>query len=62
MGIQRRLLTKRAAGFAQIYNRTTLQHTSLTLNGHTAPIEKIRYMDRYAVSGGKDNVIKTWAL
>jgi WD40 repeat protein len=48
--------------YAQVFNRTSLQQKSLSLNGHTSPVEKLRYMDRYAVSGGKDNVIKVWAL
>lgn len=46
----------------KIFNRTSLQHRTLSLNGHTAPAERLRYMDRYAVSGGKDNVVKIWAL
>lgn len=48
--------------FSQIYNRTTLQHSSLNINGHMKPAERLRYMDRYAVSGGKDAVVKVWAL
>ncbi|CAO1635589.1 unnamed protein product [Parajaminaea phylloscopi] len=44
------------------FNRTTLQHSTLTVNGHTKPAERLRYMDRYAVTGGKDAVVKVWAL
>lgn len=51
-----------ATPHGQIFNRTSLQHKALSLNGHTSPVEKLRYMDRYAVSGGKDNVVKVWAL
>ncbi|MCO5565586.1 hypothetical protein L7F22_019260 [Adiantum nelumboides] len=46
----------------KIFNRTSMQHRTLSLNGHTSPAERLRYMDRYAVSGGKDNVMKIWAL
>jgi division protein 1 len=38
----------------QTYNRTTLQHDSLSLNGHTSPVERLRFMDRYLTSGGKE--------
>jgi division protein 1 len=46
----------------QIYNRTSMQHSNLVTNGHTRPIEKLRYMDRYLVSGGRDATVKIWAL
>ncbi len=46
----------------QIYNRTTMQHSSLLTNGHTRPAEKLRYMDKYLVSGGRDATVKIWAL
>ena len=46
----------------QIYNRTTMQHSSLLTNGHTRPVERIRYMDRYLASGGRDATVKIWAL
>ncbi|KAI0089996.1 WD40 repeat-like protein [Irpex rosettiformis] len=45
-----------------IYNRTTMQHSSLLTNGHTRPAEKMRYMDKYLVSGGRDAMVKIWAL
>ncbi|CAO1613561.1 unnamed protein product [Sympodiomycopsis kandeliae] len=45
-----------------VFNRTTFQHSTLEINGHTSPVERLRYMDRYAVSGGKDAVVKVWAL
>ncbi|KAI0700448.1 WD40 repeat-like protein [Cytidiella melzeri] len=45
-----------------IYNRTTMQHSSLLTNGHTRPAEKLRYMDKYLVSGGRDAMVKIWAL
>ncbi len=58
----RKILAATGENGAKIFNRTTLQHGSLTLNGHTSPVERLRYMDRYAVSGGKDSVVKIWAL
>ncbi|KAI0072362.1 WD40 repeat-like protein [Panus rudis PR-1116 ss-1] len=46
----------------KVYNRTSMQHSTLTTNGHTRPVERLRYMDRYLVSGGRDSVVKVWAL
>ena len=46
----------------QVYNRTSMQHSTLMTNGHTRPVERLRYMDRYMVSGGRDSVVKIWAL
>jgi len=46
----------------KIYNRTSMQHSTLTTNGHTKPAEKLRYMDRYLVSGARDATVKVWAL
>ncbi|KAJ4463233.1 WD40-repeat-containing domain protein [Lentinula edodes] len=41
-----------------IYNRTStsMQHSTLLTNGHTSPVERLRYMDRYTVTGGRDTV------
>lgn len=47
---------------SQIYNRTSMQQSTLLTNGHTRPVERLRYMDRYMVSGGRDSVVKIWAL
>ncbi|TFK30686.1 Trp-Asp repeat-containing protein [Coprinopsis marcescibilis] len=47
---------------AKIYNRTTNQQTTLITNGHTKPVEKLRYMDRYLVTGGRDAAVKIWSL
>ncbi|KAG5220565.1 Mitochondrial fission protein [Salix suchowensis] len=30
----------------KIYNRTSMQHSMLSTNGHTRPVERLRYMDR----------------
>lgn len=46
----------------KIYNRTTMQHSALTTNGHTRPVQRLRYMDRYLVSGGRDATVKVWTL
>ncbi|BGP57037.1 Mitochondrial fission protein [Rhodotorula sphaerocarpa] len=46
----------------KVYNRTTMEHSALQLNGHTAPAEKLRFMDRYLASGGRDAMVKIWAL
>ena len=46
----------------QVYNRTSMQHSTLSINGHTNPVERLRYMDRYLVSGGRDSTVKIWSL
>lgn len=46
----------------QIYNRTTMQHSTLRINGHTRPVGRLRYMDRYLASGGRDSTVKIWTL
>lgn len=46
----------------QIYNRTTMQHSTLTTNGHTSPTERVRYMDTFMASGGRDATVKIWAI
>ena len=46
----------------QMYNRTAEKHTPLALNGHMAPAERLRYMDRYAVTGARDSCVKVWSL
>ncbi|KAI6010176.1 WD40-repeat-containing domain protein [Pisolithus marmoratus] len=46
----------------KIYNRTTMQHSTLATNGHTRPVQRLRYMDRYLVSGGRDATVKVWTL
>ncbi|KDN45098.1 WD40 repeat-like protein [Tilletiaria anomala UBC 951] len=58
----RKIVATTGENGVNVYNRTTLQHSTLSLNGHTAPVERVRYMDRYGVSGGKDNLIKVWAM
>lgn len=46
----------------QVYNRTTLEHSTLSINGHTAPVEKLRFMDKYLATGSRDCTVKLWAL
>ena len=48
--------------FFQIFNRTSSTQSSLITNGHTGPGERLRYMDRYLVSGGRDTAVKIWAI
>ncbi|WVN87329.1 mitochondrial division protein 1 [Cryptococcus depauperatus CBS 7841] len=45
-----------------VYNRTTHAHSRLTVNGHIKPVEKMRFIDKYLVSGGKDGRAKIWAM
>jgi division protein 1 len=39
-----------------------MQHSTLLTNGHTSAVERLRYIDRYLVTGGRDSVVKVWAL
>lgn len=51
-----------SAVLLQIYNRITMQHSTLRTNGHTRPVDRLRYMDRYLASGGRDSTVKIWTL
>ncbi|WVF66231.1 mitochondrial division protein 1 [Kwoniella sp. CBS 6097] len=46
----------------EVYNRTTHNHSRLTVNGHIKPAEKMRFIDKYLVSGGRDGCAKVWAM
>ena len=46
----------------QVYNRTSAQKSTLLTNGHIKPVERLRYMDRYLVTGGRDAQVKIWSL
>ncbi|WVQ80400.1 mitochondrial division protein 1 [Cryptococcus sp. DSM 104549] len=46
----------------EVYNRTTHAHSRLMVNGHTKPAEKMRFIDKYLVSGGRDGCAKVWAM
>ncbi|BEJ17994.1 hypothetical protein CspHIS471_0702710 [Cutaneotrichosporon sp. HIS471] len=46
----------------EVYNRTTAEHSRLVVNGHTKPAERLRFMDKYLVSGGRDGCAKVWAM
>jgi division protein 1 len=48
--------------FLQVFNRTSGAHTRLIVNGHTKPAERLRFMDKYLVTGGRDGTAKVWAL
>ncbi|KAG1865531.1 WD40-repeat-containing domain protein [Suillus subalutaceus] len=43
----RKVIAATGENGVKIYNRTSMQHSSLSTNGHTQPVERIRYMDRY---------------
>ncbi|TFY70091.1 hypothetical protein EVJ58_g31 [Rhodofomes roseus] len=58
----RKIVAATGENGVKIYNRTSMQHSSLLTNGHTKPVERLRYMDRYLVSGARDSTVKVWAL
>ena len=58
----RKILACAGSNGPETYNRTTQQMSTFLTNGHIRPATRLRYMDRYLVSGGKDNVVKVWAL
>ncbi|KAI5117807.1 hypothetical protein M0805_004567 [Coniferiporia weirii] len=58
----RKIVAAAGENGAKIYNRTTMQLSSLLTNGHTQPAERLRFMDRYLATGGRDSVVKIWAL
>lgn len=58
----RKVVAAAGENSVKVYNRTTMEHSALQLNGHTAPAEKLRFMDRYLASGGRDATVKIWAL
>ncbi|TNY22885.1 WD40-repeat-containing domain protein [Rhodotorula diobovata] len=58
----RKVLCTAGGNDVSVYNRTTMEHSSLRTNGHHAPVERLRFMDRYAASGGRDAMVKVWAL
>jgi division protein 1 len=46
----------------EVYNRTTHAHQRLVVNGHMKPAEKMRFIDKYLVTGGRDGLAKVWAM
>lgn len=58
----RKIVTAVGENAAKVYNRTSMQQSALVTNGHTQPVEKLRYMDRYLVTGGRDSAVKIWSL
>ncbi|ETW87713.1 hypothetical protein HETIRDRAFT_431969 [Heterobasidion irregulare TC 32-1] len=58
----RKIVAAAGENGVKMYNRTSMQHSTLLTNGHTRPIERLRYIDRYLVSGGRDSMVKIWAL
>ncbi|KAJ7102446.1 WD40-repeat-containing domain protein [Mycena belliarum] len=58
----RKIIAATGENGIKIYNRTSMQHSTLLTNGHLKPVERLRYMDRYLVSGGRDSTVKIWSL
>ncbi|KAI0045742.1 WD40 repeat-like protein [Auriscalpium vulgare] len=58
----RKIVSAAGENGVKVYNRTSMQHSTLLTNGHTKPVEKLSYMDRYLVSGARDAMVKIWAL
>ncbi|KAJ3789717.1 WD40-repeat-containing domain protein [Lentinula aff. detonsa] len=58
----RKVIAATGENGVKIYNRTSMLQSTLLTNGHTSPVERLRYMDRYMVTGGRDSTIKVWSL
>ncbi|CAA7260002.1 unnamed protein product [Cyclocybe aegerita] len=58
----RKIIAATGENGVKIYNRTSSQKSTLLTNGHTRPVERLRYMDRYLVTGGRDAKVKIWSL
>ncbi|KAJ7922987.1 WD40-repeat-containing domain protein [Mycena leptocephala] len=58
----RKIIAATGENGIKVYNRTSMQHSTLQTNGHMKPVERLRYMDRYLVSGGRDSAVKIWSL
>ncbi|KAK0245407.1 WD40-repeat-containing domain protein [Armillaria nabsnona] len=58
----RKLVAAAGENGIKVYNRTSMQQSTLSTNGHTHPAQRLRYMDRYLVSGGRDSTVKIWSL
>ncbi|KAI7859546.1 WD40-repeat-containing domain protein [Circinella umbellata] len=55
-----RIISSNATENIDIYNRTSFQHS--ILQGHTAPVNSVRFRDTVLASGSSDGVVKLWAL
>ncbi|KAF8167848.1 Trp-Asp repeat-containing protein [Crassisporium funariophilum] len=58
----RKIIAATGENGVKVYNRTSAQQSTLLTNGHTKPVERLRYMDRYLVTGGRDAKVKIWSL
>ncbi|GAA6043873.1 hypothetical protein JCM8097_001205 [Rhodosporidiobolus ruineniae] len=58
----RKIVAAAGENGVKVYNRTTMEHSTLQTNGHTSPVERLRFMDRYLATGGRDATVKLWAL
>ncbi|KAF9569818.1 WD40 repeat-like protein [Agrocybe pediades] len=58
----RKIIAATGENGVKIYNRLSAQTSTLMTNGHMKPVERLRYMDRYLVTGGRDAKLKIWSL
>ncbi|GAA6018351.1 hypothetical protein JCM11491_005942 [Sporobolomyces phaffii] len=58
----RKIVSAAGENGVKVYNRTTLEHSTLAINGHTGPVERLRFMDKYLATGSRDCTVKIWAL
>ncbi|KAL8293674.1 hypothetical protein RQP46_000375 [Phenoliferia psychrophenolica] len=54
----RKIVAAAGENGVRTFNRTTLEHSTLSINGHTSPVERLRFMDRYLATGGRDCTVK----
>ncbi|EGG12921.1 uncharacterized protein MELLADRAFT_41592 [Melampsora larici-populina 98AG31] len=59
----RKIISTSGTNHINVYNRTTLEHSKIDEgNGHLDVVERLRYLDRYLISGGKDGLCKVWSI
>ncbi|KAF9056430.1 Trp-Asp repeat-containing protein [Panaeolus papilionaceus] len=58
----RKIIAATGENGIKVYNRTSQQKSTMLTNGHTRPVERLRYMDRYMITGGRDAQLKIWSL
>lgn len=59
----RKIVSTSGTNHINVYNRTTLEHSKIDEgNGHLDVVERLRYLDRYLISGGKDGLCKVWSI
>ncbi|KAG0151365.1 hypothetical protein CROQUDRAFT_651184 [Cronartium quercuum f. sp. fusiforme G11] len=58
----RKIISAAGTNSLHVYNRTTMQHSLINSNGHTDVLERLRYLDRYAITGARDGLVKIWSI